>query len=120
MVKEESILIQENIKSESFIFLLKENIHSFAIFKDYFTEAENPNFDPSIKISKYNDLILGRSEESKEKNNSYKIDRILHENSFKYLCSPLDFISQRMDFVFSYLWREKDLWNNNASKNAKI
>ena len=73
LMKEEALLIDDIIKSESSVFLLKENIHSFALLKDYFTENDNPWYDNSLKITKYNGLQIERrgnfEEEKIQKNN---------------------------------------------------
>ena len=38
---EEDEMISEIVKQQTHIFLLKENIHSFSIFKDYFSDTDN-------------------------------------------------------------------------------
>lgn len=85
---EEKEMLKQIVKSESFVFFLQENVHSFALFKDYFTEDQNLNYDPSMKISKNHVLCLedecSISEGSRIKSLSYNIGTILHENSFQY------------------------------------
>lgn len=84
-VEEETQLISEMLKSETFAHLLRENIHSFALFHDYFTETENPYYDPKLNRIRYHDLVIESDEESKgdEGSSNYKLDTILHTNSFK-------------------------------------
>lgn len=85
---EEKEMLNQIVKSESFVFFLQENVHSFALFKDYFTEDQNLNYDPLMKISKNHILNLedecSITDGSRVKSLGYKIGTILHENSFQF------------------------------------
>jgi hypothetical protein len=103
-LEEEQKIIENMIKTETYVSLLKETVHSFSIFRDYFTSEENPTFDPSIKISKFQEISIS-PEESKSKPEllTFKSDTIIHSNSFKFHLSPTEYISQRLSFLYDFL-----------------
>lgn len=65
-------------------------------------------------------ITQGGIEESKQKEEPFKIDRIIHDNSFKYLLTPEEYLSKRVDFILEYLWKEPELWNNIQDHFAKV
>lgn len=121
MKEKELATLDDVIKDESFIFLLKENVSSFSVFHDYWTEKDNPMYDSNMKITKFNSLVIEHStEERKHKEEPYKLSKIIHTNSFQYLLTPEEFISKRLTFILDCLWREPEIWKNIPDQFCKI
>ena len=123
-MKEEKEIVDDIVRSETFNFLLRESIHSFSLFKDYFTENENTWYDSHIKIEKFNNISIERIDPEEEKLQGkikqFWVDTILHDNMFKYFMTSIKFIKQRLLYLFDYVWKEKSLWSNTRENKLKI
>ena len=123
-MKEEKEIVDDIVRSETFNFLLRESIHSFSLFKDYFTENENIWYDSHIKIEKFNNISIERIDPEEEKLQGkikqFWVDTILHDNMFKYFMTSIKFIKQRLLYLFDYVWKEKSLWSNTRENKLKI
>jgi len=96
------------VKSESYIFLLKENVHSMAIFKD------------DIKVNKFHEVILEAKEEEKFEMCTFKLDSVIHENTFKSFLTPPEYISKRVEFLTDVLWKNHKLWSDQKNYLCKV
>ena len=123
-IAEEKKVLDDVVRSETFNFLLKENIHSFSLFKDYFSETENTWYDSHIKIEKFHDISIERIDpeevESRQRIRMFSVDTILYDNMFKYYMTATEYIKQRLAFLFNYIWKEKKLWSNSRENKVKI